>query len=198
MLEFRRHAIAVSLLTYQRKIGWSLPEDEAFKFRLFEEAQDGRVCGFLLMHDNEPVAYAFCRTELDTIIYALLGYDPRFGKFSPGTVLLFLIIQRLFAIHKFRVFDFGGMASDYKSFFATGSVDYVKVTWFPINAKHLVLVLAHYIVLQAWRGAAGLKRGVASSVSSAGAMIFRRLPRLSANWAASRMSKREPPQSVRR
>ena|SRR5271155_2416801 len=209
MIEFRRHAIAVSQLTYQRKIGCSLPEDEEFKARLIEEAEDGRVCGFLLMHDNEPVAYAFCRTELHTVIYAVLGHDPSFAKYSPGTVLLFLVIQRLFTAHKFRVFDFGGMALDYKSFFATGSVDYVKVTWFPINAKNLILVLAHYIVLQAWRGAAGLKRAVASGVGIAGATISRRLPRPSAkirasntseitnNWAASRMSKRARPQSVR-
>jgi hypothetical protein len=101
------------------------------------------------------------------------------------------------------------MALDYKSFFATGSVDYVKVTWFPINAKNLILVLAHFIVLQAWRGAAGLKRAVSSCVCLAGAIISRRLPRPSANirgsttseitddWAASRMSKRARPQSVR-
>lgn len=209
MIEFRRHAIAVSLLTYQRKIGCSLPEDNEFKARLIAEAEDGRVCGFLLMHDNEPVAYAFCKIELDTVIYAVLGHDPGFAKFSPGTVLLFLVIERLFAVRKFRVFDFGGMALDYKSFFATGSVDYVKVTWFPINAKNLILVLAHYIVLQAWRGTAGLKRAVVSGVCIAGAIISRRLPRRSANirgsttpritndGAASRMSKRTRPQSVR-
>jgi CelD/BcsL family acetyltransferase involved in cellulose biosynthesis len=47
----------------------------------------------------------------------LLGHDPAFGQFSPGTVLLFLILERLFAERRFRVFDFGGMAAEYKVFF---------------------------------------------------------------------------------
>jgi hypothetical protein len=162
MLEFRRHAIAVSLLTYQRKIGWSLPEDEEFKNQLIEDADDGRVCGFLLMHGDKPIAYAFCRTEAEIVIYALLGYDPTFSGFSPGTVLLYLVIEKLFATDRYRVFDFGGMAADYKSFFSTGCVDYVKVTWFPITAKNLLMVFLHYIVLQAWEGAATLKQVFAS------------------------------------
>jgi CelD/BcsL family acetyltransferase involved in cellulose biosynthesis len=210
MIEFRQHAIAVSLLTYQRKIGWSLPEDEHFKARLIEEAKDGRVCGFLLMHEGRPVAYAFCRIESDIISYALLGHDPSLGAFSPGTVLLYLVIQRLFATAKFRVFDFGGMAADYKSFFATDSVDYVKVTWFPITAKNLIFVLAHYAVLGAWRGAAKLKRAGASWVSTVSAIFAHRVAQLptklresrtseitNASMASTRMSKRARPQSVR-
>jgi len=72
-------------------------------------------------------------------------------------VLLVHIIERLFAERRFRLFDFGGMASDYKAFFATGSIAYVKVFWFPINLKHLMLVSAHYFVLRAWQGAGWLK-----------------------------------------
>ena len=78
MIEFRRHAIAVSVLTYQRKIGWAFPEDQSFKNSLIEEAENGRVCGFILMHHNTPIAYAFCRIEQDNIVYALLGHDPTF------------------------------------------------------------------------------------------------------------------------
>jgi len=176
MLEFRRHAIAVSLVTYQRTIGWSLPEDEEFKSRLIEDAEAGRVCGFLLMHADKPIAYAFCRTESDIISYALLGYDPSFGSFSPGTVLLYLVIERLLATDRYRIFDFGGMAADYKSFFSTGSVDYVKVTWFPITAKNLILVFLHYIVLRAWEVAGTLKQAVTSCAVAVSALAARCLP----------------------
>lgn len=158
MIEFRQHAIAVSVLTYQRRIGWGFPEDEEYRNVLIEEAEEGRVRGFLLMHDARPVAYAFCRIDSEIMTYARLGHDPKYEKFSPGTVLLTLIIERLFAERRCRIFDFGGMASDYKAFFATGSVDYVKVIWLPITAKHLGIVLTHYAVLQAWRGAAWLKQ----------------------------------------
>ena len=83
------------------------------------------------MHGGKPIAYAFCRMHNDIITYALLGYDPAFSNWSPGTILLLLVIERLFTQGIFRVFDFGGMAAEYKSFFATGSVDYLKVVWLP-------------------------------------------------------------------
>jgi hypothetical protein len=125
-------------------------------------------------------------------------------------VLLFLIIQRLFSTKKFRVFDFGGMALEYKSFFATGYVDYVKVIWLPMNAKNLVLVLAHYIVLQAWRGAAVVKQAGKFCICMASALISRPLLRPPADHrelhasektdhsgADTGMSKRARPNAVR-
>jgi hypothetical protein len=170
MIEFRRHAIAIAVLTYQRKIGWAFPETEEFKMSLIDEAQRGRVCGFLLMHHDRPVSYAFCRIESEIITYALIGYDPEFAHFSPGTVLLFLMLERLFTEHRVRVFNFGGQESGYKALFATGSVDYIKVIWFPITAKNLILVTAHYLVRQAWRGAACIKRLGLASVRKSGAL----------------------------
>lgn len=157
MIEFRRHAIAISVLTYQKKMGWAFPETEEFKTSLIDEAQRGRVCGFLLMHHDRPVSYAFCRIEFEIITYTIIGYDPEFARFSPGTVLLFLMLERLFAEHRVRVFDFGGQEWGYKELFATGNVDYLRVIWFPITAKNFILVTSHYAVRQAWRGAAWLK-----------------------------------------
>jgi len=164
-------AAAVSNLAYQSKIGCGIPQTDEFKHHLFHEAADGRVCGFLLFHLNRPVAYALCRVEADIVTYTLVGYDPGFGKLSPGTVLLVLLIERLLAERRFALFDFGGTALDYKAFFATGSIDYVKVMWFPITAKYLILVLAHFLVLQASRAAARLK----FCACTAGARIGRHL-----------------------
>ena len=158
IIEFREHAIAISLLTYQRQIGWAFPETDEFKTSLIDEAGQERVCGFVLMHDNKPVSYAFCRIGADIITYTLLGYDPTFARFSPGTVLLLLMLQRLFTEQRFRIFDFGGQEWGYKTLFGTDHVEYTRVIWFPITAKNTLLVSAHYLVLQAWRGAAWLKR----------------------------------------
>lgn len=179
MIEFRRHAIAVSVLTYQRKIGWAFPETEGFKDTLIGEAEKGRVRGFLLMHGDTPIAYAFCKIDADVIIYALLGHDPAFGRFSPGTVLLFLILERLFAERRFRVFDFGGMAAEYKVFFATGNIDYVKAIWLPTTLKHLFLVTAHFLVRQAWDGASRLKRAAGQASRTARVVLGHCLPRRS-------------------
>jgi SAM-dependent methyltransferase len=171
ILEFRRQAIAISVLTYQQKIGFGFAESE---MNLIDEAAKGRVCGFVLMDENKPISYAFCRINSDIITYTLPGYDPKFAHFSPGTVLLFLMLERLFGERKFRLFDFGGQEWGYKALFATGFVDYVRVIWFPITTKNLVMVTAHYLVGQAWRGAARLKRFGAHCTQSARALAERR------------------------
>jgi CelD/BcsL family acetyltransferase involved in cellulose biosynthesis len=98
-----------------------------------------------------------CRTETDIITYLIIGYDPEYRQFSPGTILLLRIVEALFAEHRFRLFDLGGHAADYKAFHATGSIDYLRVIWMPITAKNLTLVGAHWISLQAWRGASFAK-----------------------------------------
>ena len=155
--EFREHAIAVSRLSYQSKMGWGFPESEEYKIHLVSEATRGRLRGYILMAAGKPISYGLCRTETDIITYVIIGYDPEYRQFSPGTVLLLRIIEALFAEHGFRLFDLGGHAADYKAFHATGSIDYLRVIWMPITAKNLALVGAHWISLQAWRGAACAK-----------------------------------------
>ena len=155
--EFRQHAIAVSRVSYQSKIGWGFPESEEYKIHLISEATKGRLRGYILMAAGKPISYGMCRTETDIITYLIIGYDPEYRQFSPGTILLLRIVEALFAEHRFRLFDLGGHAADYKAFHATGSIDYLRVIWMPTTAKNLALVGAHWISLQAWRGASFAK-----------------------------------------
>jgi SAM-dependent methyltransferase len=155
--EFREHAIAVSRVSYQDKIGWGFPESEEYKLHLISEAAKGRLRGYILMAAGKPISYGLCRTETDIITYLIIGYDPEYRQFSPGTILLLRIVEALFAEHRFRRFDLGGHAADYKAFHATGSIDYLRVIWMPITAKNLALVGAHWMSLQAWRGASSAK-----------------------------------------
>lgn len=155
--EFRQHAIPVSRVSYQSKIGWGFPESEEYKIHLISEATKGRLRGYILMAAGKPISYGMCRTETDIITYLIIGYDPEYRQFSPGTILLLRIVEALFAEHRFRLFDLGGHAADYKAFHATGSIDYLRVIWMPTTAKNLALVGAHWISLQAWRGASFAK-----------------------------------------
>ena len=175
MTEFRQHAVAISRVTYQSRIGFGFPETEEFKTSLLDEAQNRRVCGFVLMHDTRPAAFVFCRVNSDIITYTIPGYDPEFAQLSPGTVLLYAILEKLFAERRFRVFDFGGQEWGYKALFATASVDYIRVIWFPITPKNLILVLMHHILRQAWRSAAWVK----TVVHSARALVAHHLSRRS-------------------
>jgi hypothetical protein len=172
MVEFCEYAIAVSVLGYQKDIPWRFPEvrleeglyvldisaTNEFRRNVIAEAQEGRTCGFVLMHDNKAIAYAFCRIDSEIIIYSNIGYDPRFARYSPGAVLLFLILEQLFAARRFRLFDLGEGGWAYKALFATGSVDFVRMIWFPITIPNIGLVLAHYFVTGAWRMGARVKR----------------------------------------
>ena len=135
MPEFCRNAAAISRLTYQHQIGFGFPQAKQFSEKLIEESENGKVRGFLLAHNNEPVSYALCRINSDIITYSVIGYDPRFIRLSPGKVLLYRILETLFAEHEFQLFDFGGQDWDYKAHHATGSIDYARVIWFPKTAK---------------------------------------------------------------
>jgi len=164
ILEFRDHAVGISRWTYQRKIGVGFPETEEFRAKLLDEAAKGLVRGFLLMRKDRAVAYALCRIDSEIITYVITGYDPTLARYSPGTVLLFLILERLFAERRLRVFDFGGQESGYKALFATGDVRYVRVVWFPITAKNVGAV--HYALRQAWTGAGWLKGAAARALTA--------------------------------
>lgn len=157
MMKFRAHALAISSQSYQRALGYAFPESEEFKSNLIAAASTGCVCGFLLMHAGEPVSYAFCQIEDDIITYTTVGYDPKFREFSPGTVLFYLILERLFCEKRFRLFDFGGQAYDYKALFGTAGIAYARVFWFPVSAKNFTLVIAHHFLCQAWRSASWVK-----------------------------------------
>ena len=173
MIEFRRQALAVSLVSYQRKIGFGLPETGEFSTHLMEQAANGRVCGFLLMAHNKPVAYVYCRMDQDIVVYSYCGYDPEFAQFSPGTVLLFLIIKWLFQQKKFRMFDLGNDGWGYKTIFATGAVKYLKVIWFPKTVSYFVLVILHMLMRRAWLGTAFVKETSASWVGRLRSDILR-------------------------
>jgi hypothetical protein len=108
---------------------------------------------------NRPVSYVLCRINCDIITYGIPGYDPKFVRFSPGAVLLYIIIEELFNERRFRIFDFGGQEWDYKALLATGTVAYSKVIWFPLTAKHVSLVTAHYLLWLGWRSASRARTG---------------------------------------
>ena len=111
------------------------------------------------MHKNGPAAYALCMRQGDALIYSTIGYDPQYKDLSPGTVLLYLILQRLFAEQRFRIFDFVVVGDyGYKTMFSTGSLDYARVLWFPWSLKNFALVGLHYLSRRLWDLVSAFKR----------------------------------------
>jgi len=95
IMAFRDIAIAISRRSYKKDIGWGFQEGEDFARRLESDAASGTVRGYVLVLDGEPAAYVFCRIDHDVIVYKHIGYDDRFAEHSPGTALLYLLLERL-------------------------------------------------------------------------------------------------------
>jgi CelD/BcsL family acetyltransferase involved in cellulose biosynthesis len=124
MDQFYCLARQLSRKTYQERIlDVGLPSSDPFRAEMLELARNDRVRGYLLLVGEDPVAYLYCPCWQDTgiLFYRYLGYDPKFQHLSPGTVLQYLALERLFAEGRFQLFDFLEGETPQKSLFATGS-----------------------------------------------------------------------------
>jgi len=106
-------------------------------------AARGEVQGYVLMQSTLPVAYALCYVHGDTVTLDKMGFDPKYAEMHPGTVLTYLIIEKLFTQPRFRVFDFGSGYFEYKAFFSTHSVRCAEIIYLRRNLRNFTLVLAH-------------------------------------------------------
>lgn len=149
---FRDIAVAISHASYKRKLGWGFQEGDDFARQLKIDAAAGRVRGYVLMSDDQPAAYVFCRIDRDVIVYKHIGYDERSADKSPGTTLLYLMLQKLFDEREFRILDFDGTEYyEYKEFFATRAINCARVFWFRPRLPEIVLFGMHWILTAAWR-----------------------------------------------
>jgi hypothetical protein len=158
IIKFRDFAVAISQASYKSDITLGFQEGESFARQLELDAAAGRVRGYVLMSEGQPAAYVFCRIDHDVIVYKHIGYDERFAQSSPGTVLLYLMLQRLFAEGEFRLLDFDGTEYyAYKEFFATRAISCARVFWFPVRPAEIAVFSAHWITTAAWRLASYLR-----------------------------------------
>jgi hypothetical protein len=165
--EFHRVAAGISRLTYQhRLVGAGLPDTPEFLSALSAVAKAGRVRGYVLFVAGQPVAFAFCTVTGSTIHYDVIGYDPTYAQLSPGTVLLFEIMHRVFDEGLFDLFDFGPGDAQYKRSFSTCSRRCANILYLKPTAHNAAFVVAHLFVesLSSTAGALlarlGLKRKV--------------------------------------
>ncbi|MDJ0979027.1 MAG: GNAT family N-acetyltransferase [Erythrobacter sp.] len=120
---FLARALPLSARTYQaRLLNAGLPEDQAAQSEMLALAEADRIRCFLLEGPDAPIAYLALPVRGTTLIYAHLGYDPHWARFSPGTVLQMEALERLFAEQRFSHFDFTEGDGAHKALFATDSV----------------------------------------------------------------------------
>lgn len=141
---FHRRAVEISHHTYQDKLlGAGMPADPEFLASMKKIAQKGMARGYLLWCENRPVAFAWCSGKGDRLNYGIIGYLPDYAKMSPGTALLYLILEDLFREKKFRMFDFGVGEGWYKESFATGCEEFVNAFLFLPSWRNRILLRLH-------------------------------------------------------
>ena len=166
MEKFHTLAAAVSQRTYQHKLGIGFNKSSEFGRKLVDQAREGLVRGYVLMHHERPIAFAFCRiVKGEVISYHKVGYDPDLRQHSPGTVLLYLILERLFESKEFRYLNFTENKFFFKSFFATDQQLCARALYFRWSWPTLTAVVLHRAVT------------VLSKMGSSALARFRREPR---------------------
>jgi hypothetical protein len=161
ILAFRDIAVVISRASYKSDVGLGFQENEKFARAIELDAVAGRVRGYVLMSGDQPAAYVFCRIDHDVIVYKHIGYDERFAQSSPGTVLLYLLLQRLFTQREFRLLDFDGFEYyAYKEFFATRAISCARLFWFPLKPPEIALFGAHWMTTTIWRFASLLREHI--------------------------------------
>ena len=147
MPEFFSLARAVSMTTYQEKLlDAGIPGSDGFYRGMEQLARQGCVRGFILFHGNQPVSYLYCPVINKVVIYAYLGYDPRYMDYSVGTVLQWLALEYLFEERSFHFFDFTEGQSEHKRLFATHHVQCANVFFLRSNLRNMLLLGSQRIV----------------------------------------------------
>jgi len=120
--EFLERAQQVAITTYQWRLG--LPKIEAtpvLRRRLTGLARRGLWRSYILYIREVPAAFCYATIRYGALEYEIIGHDPRFRSVAPGKVLLYRIVEDLFATRIVDQLSFGMGPADYKRLFATAS-----------------------------------------------------------------------------
>lgn len=118
--EYFTTARQVSARTFQeRLLDFGLPDTPSFVDQTIEEARRGDWRGYVLQARGQAIAYVHCPIVRNVALYAYVGFDPAYSQWSPGTILQWLLMERMFADERVHWFDFTEGEGPHKEFFST-------------------------------------------------------------------------------
>lgn len=175
MAGFHQTAATISRQTYQSQLLHSgLPDSASFRASMEEKARQGEARGYVLKDQGEAIAFAWCTSKGTRLTYDVIGYLPQHAQSSPGTVLLYLILEDLFRLGRFEIFDFGIGEAAYKSAFATDQLNFSDAYLFRNSLRHRLLVSLHWnserfsAAVGAWLERKGLKKKIRALIRRLG------------------------------
>jgi CelD/BcsL family acetyltransferase involved in cellulose biosynthesis len=142
--EFLTLARPLSDRTYQQRLmGKGLPSDQAFLDEILALADADNARGYLLLLGGRAAAFLLCPVYDGRVLYEWVGYEPDLSTLSPGTVLQYIVLERLFAEGRFALFDFTEGEGDHKEFWARSHAQCADIYYFPRSLKSAALVGCH-------------------------------------------------------
>lgn len=181
MTEFHAQARQISAKTYQERLLLAgIPDDPTFVAEMSSLAEGDAVRAYTLFLHDRPIAYMYCAAmEEGDLIYRFVGHDPEYSQASPGVVLQYLALERLFVEQRFARLDFGEGTGMHKEFFSTGSQACANVYYFRDTTRHRALVALHALLRHVSRAAValfetvGMKPGLKKLLREGPASIMR-------------------------
>jgi hypothetical protein len=144
--EFYSLATQISRKAWKEQIGGPGFSGTVSRDKITDIAIKGLARGFILFHKDRPVAYAYCRIQYEHLVYEHIGYDPGYAKWSPGKVLLYLLLERLFNESRHQCLDLGEGVLAYKVLFATDHVQCVRVWYFRRTFRNFFIAAANCLL----------------------------------------------------
>jgi len=167
MMEFHRQAIEISRQTYQeRLLKAGMPAGKDYLSHMQQLAASGMARGYLLRDGAKSVAFAWCEGKGQRLNYSIIGYLPDYAPKSPGTALLYLILEDLFREKTFSLLSFGVGEGWYKESFSTGFEEFIDAVLLRPSWRLRGLVWLHALCEKANQEAgrllekAGIKRTI--------------------------------------
>lgn len=141
MGEFYSIASPLSKKTWQGKLGSGLEEVDRPE-ELLRMAAANQARGYILFCRNRPAAFELCYVQGTTMVTSQTGFDPAYAEYSPGTVLFYLLLEKLFAEGEMEFLDLmEGTPFPYKASFVTLRVPSMRLLYLRRSPGPLCLVL---------------------------------------------------------
>ena len=106
-------------------------------------AASGQLRAYLLTVDGRPAAFILCPIHDGVVQCEWVGYEPDLAALSPGTVLQYLVLERLFAEGIHRLFDFTEGEGAHKQLWARRSARCADVYYLRLTLKNGLMVGGH-------------------------------------------------------
>lgn len=135
-------AEAVASKTYHRGLGVGFRKNEETNRRVAKEAQHGHLVSYILFINDEPTAFWYCTRYRQRLYLEATGYDPKYGRYEVGTVLLLKIFQD-YCGSDIELVDFGLGDAEYKQRFGTENFEEITLLLFSRSARGRFLSAVH-------------------------------------------------------